>query len=538
MTAVASERSAPTPVRALAVTRIAELARDYARWAHLCYTIRDKQGHLRPLALNSIQSAIGRAEREQLRETGRVRLFILKARQGGVSTDQQGRNLHQIWSEPNFDALTLAHTTGDTDKLFGITQRAIEHFPRPLLPALGERSAKEVSFPGLDTHFFTGTAGAKRTGRGLTLKRFHGSEFAFWDDPEGTLGTITPGLVPEGSIAVLETTASGFDSLAHNFWREAETRGYKPIFFPWWECDRDNYRRPLEAPDELGELSGEEQELQRAHGLDLEQIKWRRQQISELTRATFLTEYAEDAESCWAAAGGMFYDVEILKALMLKAPEPIETHMNGALRVYSELLPGERAIIGSDTAEGTGGDRSTWAARAFPSWRLLADYESNRATPKELAGILNTWGRKFGCALLVVEKNAHGITVLRELRDDLQYPVDRIYHRALLDEQQTEMKTRIGWATTGESKPLLLDAGRELFAAAFKGLAGVPSRSALRDAFGVRRGDDGKYDLNGKDVLVAEMLAWIGRSAPSDTGMLDYYVAQVAALKAKREQEN
>jgi hypothetical protein len=231
----------------------------------------------------------------------------------------------------------------------------------------------------------------------------------------------------------------------------------------------------------------------------------------------------------------MFYDVEVLKALMLKAPEPIDTQMNGALRVYSELLPGERAIIGSDTAEGTGGDRSTWAARAFPSWRLLADYEDNKVTPKELAGILNTWGRKYDCALLVIEKNAHGITVLRALRDDLSYPVDRIYHRALLDQQQTEMQSRIGWATTGESKPLLLDAGRELFAAAFKGLAGVPSRSTLRDAFGVRRGDDGKYDLNGKDVLVAEMLAWIGRSAPSDSGWLDYYSQKAAELIAQRE---
>jgi hypothetical protein len=537
MTAAAVERSAPTPVRALAVSRIAELRRDYARWARFCYTIRDKQGRLRPLTLNSIQSAIGRAEREQLHATGRVRLFILKARQGGVSTDQQGRNLHQIWSEPNFDALTLAHTTGDTDKLFGITQRAIEHFPRPLLPALGERSAKEVSFPGLDTHFFTGTAGAKRTGRGLTLKRFHGSEFAFWDDPEGTLGTITPGLVPEGSIAVLETTASGFDSPAHNFWREAEARGYKPIFFPWWECDRENYRRPLEAPDELGELSGEEQEMRRSHGLDLEQVKWRRQQISELTRGTFLTEYAEDAESCWAAAGGMFYDAEMLKALVLRAPVPTSTELNGSLELYGERND-DRVIIGSDTAEGVGSDRSTWTARAFKDWRLLAAYQSSQVEPKELASILNTWGRRFDCALLVVEKNAHGITVLRHLRDDYQYPIDRIYHRSVLDRSQTEVQQRIGWATTGESKPLLLDAGRELLGAALQGLAGVPSRHALRDAFGVRRGTDGKIDLNGKDMLVSEMLAWIGRNAPSDTGMIDYYAAQAAALKAKREQEN
>jgi hypothetical protein len=169
---------------------------------------------------------------------------------------------------------------------------------------------------------------------------------------------------------------------------------------------------------------------------------------------------------------------------------------------------------------------------------LLAAYQDSRVEPKELASILNTWGRRFDCALLVVEKNAYGITVLRHLRDDHQYPIDRIYHRSTLDQHQTQMMARIGWATTGESKPLLLDAGRELLAAASQGFADVPSQHALRDAFGVRRGTDGKIDLNGKDMLVSEMLAWIGRSAPCDTGMIDYYAAQVAALRAKREQEN
>lgn len=540
MTAIAIEPNPPQKAsRESAETagKIALLKGSYSFWARLCYRIRDKHGHIRPLELNEIQRAMGRAEKRQLRATDRARLFVLKARQGGVSTDQQARNLHQVWSNPNFDALTLAHTTGDTEKLFAITQRAIEHFPKQLLPAMGERATKEISFPNLDTRFFTGTAGAKRTGRGMTLKRFHGSEFAFWDDPEGTLGTVTPGLVPSGSVIVLETTASGFDSPAHKFWLEAKERGYEPLFFPWWECDRANYRLPLEAPDDLGQLTEEEQLLRSRRGLTLEQIKWRRRVMKELTRGPFLTEYAEDAESCWAAAGGMFYDVELLKELMLRAPIPTSSELSGSLELFGERGD-ERVIIGSDTAEGGGGDRSTWTARAFPSWRLLAAYQDDRVEPKELASILNTWGRKLDTAFLVVEKNAHGITVLRHLRDDLQYPIDRIYHRSTLDKSQNVMAARIGWATTGESKPLLLDAGRELLGAAKAGFASVPSRAALRDAFSVRRGDDGKYDLNGRDMLVSEMLAWIGRSAPSDSGILDYYAQQAAELKAKREAES
>lgn len=519
------------PRRSEAVRAIAQLRADYPTWAQRCYRIRDKQGRIRPFELNAGQRRVGEVEREEHTKKGECRGIVLKARQGGFSTDQQARALHQVWSEPNFDALTLAHTKEDTEKLFGITTRAVEHFPPSLMPRRGDKETSQISFPGLDTQFYTGTAGSKRTGRGMTLKRFHGSEFAFWDDPENTLATVGGGLVP-GSTVWLETTASGFDSPAHVFWREATKRGYRALFFPWWECDTVTYRLPLFAPDELGTLEPEEAELVARRGLNLEQIKWRRHKIAEYGRQFFLTEWAEDEESCWAAVGGMFYDAELLKALILKAPEPIETHFGGALQVFSHLQEGERALIGSDTAEGTGGDRSTFVARAFPSGRLLDTYEDSRVEPKELAGILNTWGRKLNQAFLIIEKNAHGITVLRALRDDLEYPTSAIYHRPTLDDAQNEPLGRIGWATTAESKPIMLDAGREILNAARDGLIGVPAKAALRDAFGVRRGKDGKYDLNGKDMLVAEMLCWIGRSAPTTTGMLDYMRAQLAAKKA------
>ena len=43
----------------------------------------------------------------------------------------------------------------------------------------------------------------------------------------------------------------------------------------------------------------------------------------------------------------------------------------GALERYGEPF-GEKVVIGSDTAEGVGQDRSTWTARTYPDRRLLA----------------------------------------------------------------------------------------------------------------------------------------------------------------------
>lgn len=891
--------------------KLARLRDDFGYWARCCYHIRDKHANLVPLRLNRAQQVVLDAERSMLDEEGVARLYILKARQGGITTAEQAKNLHTAWSTRGAAVMTLAHSRDDTDKIFRITRRAIDNFPEGLLPAMGRGMTREISFTGLDSMFWTGTAGAKRTGRGVTLKAMHGclvpecdvlladgsvaaiadvlpgeavvthtgaiatvrgvsttraeqlisgtrtiaitpwlhrmtpvvctpdhrfwtargwvradslttsdeigfpvrpitgeitaipyrretvareqgggsqvkdaadiplnretgfafgyyladgcvarqasgrkrpssivfahdvaeeeyparataalapwstsastrrhknsrttvttvwgtgiartiaeefgktdeksvpgwvwqaprefaeglvagyfagdgskglarragytdprvsltsvrlhlltqlrdllaslgigwgalahkpaglragrnereawtlvvmgtaairlrrmigmevpeddeptsrrrawtekyridngtvwvrlrsvepgpprsvfhdlvldhpdhsfrllaglahnSEFAFWDEPLTTLNAIMPAMMPHGSSVRLETTASAHGSEAHGYWNDAEngTNGFRAVFLPWWICDYELYRVPLDAPDELGTLEPEEQHLIDRHGLDLEQIKWRRETMARMGRSRFMQEYAEDPESCWLVAGDLFYDGEVLKYLYDTAPEPIrKDHVSvdgwaGHVEVYAHQegfdWEHERVIAGMDVAEGGAGDRTTWTFRTFPSWHLLETFQSNTIEPKAAAALLNQRALKHGKPLLVIEKNGHGITVLRELRDTHRYPAGKLYHRSVFD-QQTKMPTlKLGWATTGETKPLLLDAGREIMNAALKGTAGVPSRAAIRDAFNVVRDAKGKVELTGRDMLVAEALAWMGR---------------------------
>lgn len=524
MTATPAEQSTPATRARDLRGLIRQLRRDYQRWARLCYRILDKTGTVVPLRLNPVQKRLGEIEAEELRTKGRARLFVLKGRQAGITTDQQARNLHLCWKRGGAAAMTLASTREETDKVFKITGRAIENYPEALLPRLGLAHAREVTFPGRDSYFATGTAGAKRTGRGVTLHRLHGSEFAFWDEPRSVLNTVEPAMIPEGSVIVLETTASGYNSEAHKFWKEAEKgeNSYRTVFFPWWECDPKYYRTPLEYDDELGELTEEEAALVEHKGLDLEQIKWRREKIRDMGEAKFLQEYAEDSESCWLAAGGTFYDVKVLKALSIIAPKPRKVDLGGSLKMFHLVPEGERVIIGCDTAEGGTSDElddSAWIARSFPSWKLIAEFADKAIEPDPLADLLDLWGRKLGGptgpAFLVIEKNAHGITVLRRLRDVKRYPLDRLYRRTLLDtpKGQQDKMDRIGWHTSAESKPLMLDAGRQIFNAAKEGKVSPPSAGVIADAFAVRReGSTGTIKLNGRDRLVAEMLCWLGRS--------------------------
>lgn len=495
-----------------------DLATDYESWAAECFKIADKRLRLIPLRLNPVQRAIGRAEQEEKERHGNARIYILKGRRAGVTTDQQARSLHCIWGTPYANTLTLAHTLDATTKIFEqITKRAIEHFPAELLPALGDRGAKEVHFARLDSRFYTSTAGSGNAARGGGLVRAHLSEYAYYEKPATVQRAVTPSMVPLGSTITLETTASAFESEPHLFWRAAKqgANGYRALFFPWWVCDPVNDRLPLYAPDELGQLADDEQLIVTQHGVTLEQIKWRRHMIREMGGlADFLQEYPEDDETCWLTAGSHFFDITLLRALKLSAPQPIETTPEG-IRIF-DTANGERVIIGCDTAEGIGGDRSTFVARAYPSWRLLAEYESAAIEPVPFGQFVAKVGRGYGTALLVIEKNMHGITTLREIRDNSEYPVAAIYHRRVaLDKSQknAEQSEKIGWATTGESQPLMLDAARELLTAVKESRAGCPSGAILSDMIAVTRDDKGKISLTGKDLLVADMLCWLARDS-------------------------
>ena len=493
----------------------------FEAWAARCYHIKryaveDTSGAADYIALrlNPVQRAIDAAEAKMLRAGGRARIYVLKARRPGVTTHQQAKALHLIWSRKGAGAVTLAHTKEDTDTIFEITRRAIDLFPPELLPEMGDAQTREVHFLRRDSRFWTDTAGRARPATGVDLLRFHGSEFAHWDNPTGVLSASGPSLELPGSVIVLETTGGAFDSDAHTLWREAVkgANGYVPLFYPWWEC-RPDYYLPLEARDELGTLAPDEQDLVTRRGLSLEQIKWRRQKIAQYGRGYFLREYVEDPETCWLTTGDLTFDFDTLETLLRRAPEPLRTDLNGALEVYAEWDGVEQVILGVDTAEGVGGDRSAFVARTFPAGRQLAAYASSRITPEAFADLLNATGRQYGTAFQVVEKNFHGITVLRRLRDTWDYPEERLYHQMTMDQGAQRPMLKMGWVTTASSKALMRMAGVELLEEAKHGRAGVPCAAALRDFISVKNDSSGRPDFGGRDLAVAEMLVQIGRGS-------------------------
>jgi hypothetical protein len=243
----------------------------------------------------------GRLEAQRA-ATGKVRALILKARQQGSSTFIQARFYWRASHEKGVQAFILTHEQDATDNLFGMVRRFHEHCPELVKPSAGKSNPRELWFDRLDSGYTVGTAGAQAVGRSKTIQLFHGSEAAFWKNAAGHFaGAVqaTPDL--PGTEIIIESTANGPRGEFFERWRRAEAGigDYQAIFIPWFWSQE--YRR---APPDGSTLDDEEAEYAGLHGLDLDQMAWRRAKLQELKDPMlFMQEYPATAAEAFQATG-------------------------------------------------------------------------------------------------------------------------------------------------------------------------------------------------------------------------------------------
>lgn len=288
---------------------------EFPHYASRCMKIRTKKGSIEPLVLNQAQAYLHERLEDQRRRTGKVRALVLKGRQQGVSTYIGARFYWRVTHRRGAWVFILTHEQSATDNLFGMANRYHEHCPQLVKPATGAANAKELSFPGLDAGYGVGTAGTKAVGRSKTIQMFHGSEVAFWPHAASHFAAVIQAVpdLPDTEV-LLESTANGIGGEFHERWQQAEAGigDYEAIFIPWfWQ---DEYRRPV-PPD--FNLDDEEQAYASAHGLDLEQMVWRRAKIAELKDPLlFRQEYPATAQEAFQLTG---HDSFIKPEAVLKA---------------------------------------------------------------------------------------------------------------------------------------------------------------------------------------------------------------------------
>ena len=361
--------------------------------------IRAKNGRLVPLLANAVQQAFESAEGSEH--------VVLKARQMGMSTWIAGQFLLRTLLVPGTVTLQVAHTREGAMALFRMVQRMHAHLPQALREAEWKprlKSKTEMTFPAIDSEIRIASAGEENAGRGLTVTHLHLSEVARWEGKAAeTLAGLRASLAPGGQL-VMESTPNGAYGCFFEAWRTAERRGAVRHFFPWWM--EPGYRSHAAL-----EWTEEEAALAAAQGLSPEQIGFRRE-LRERFGAMAAQEFAEDAVTCFRESGSCLFEAGAVTARLQTVPPVLETCWNDTLRVWLPAQAERTYLVAADPAGG--GATGDWSAAQVVDAATgvqCAELQA-RLGPRMFAEKLLELSREYGNALLVVERNNHGLAVL------------------------------------------------------------------------------------------------------------------------------
>lgn len=374
--------------------------------------------------------------------------ILLKARQHGFTTDGLLDMLDRTISQKNTNSAIIAHEQKTVQTLFEIVKRGYENLPDQLKPRVSFDNRNELYFPQLDSKIFV----ALDT-RGQTVHNLHISEVAFIMNAEEKMTGILES-VPRGGRITLESTANGMGGYFFNEWTDPNSQ-FKKHFYNWmWN---EEYRDPTiktmeELDSEYAELSvryGTIKDIRIRFQLDKEQFNF---YINKVRRHKeyVMQEYPTTETEAFIAAGrNVFHISDLNKHILLN---PIDRKYGDVL-IWEQPLKGFKYTIGCDVAEGLGGDYSTIEVLNAHTGEQAAEYRSNHIPPDELGNMLIDIGKMYNNALLVIEINNHGRSVV----DGIKRRYANIYRREVFDKVSQETVQSLGWRTTGTTKPMLVD---------------------------------------------------------------------------------
>lgn len=210
--------------------------------------------------------------------------IILKARQLGMTTFFCILYLDQILFKSHKTAGIIAHTDGDTKKIFTRIKFAWENLPEKLKESIGypvTDSVGELKFPNGSSIFVA------RSTRGGTPQYLHISEFAKicakYPDKAKEIVTGAINSVEKGNFISIESTAEGKEGYFADYCMEAQKADvegshlseldFKFFFFPWW---KETSYRLKSSKTITKEFEQYFEKLEKVHNvfLDTEQKNW------------------------------------------------------------------------------------------------------------------------------------------------------------------------------------------------------------------------------------------------------------------------
>lgn len=397
--------------------------------------VRDREGRLRPLVANAAQR---RFEERRGRQN-----IVLKARQMGITTWVAGRFFLRTITRPGTLTLQVAHTREAAEAIFCMVQRMWEGLPEELRDGPLKRSRANVGqmvFAELDSEYRVASACDTGAGRGLSVQNLHCSEVGQWPgDAAMTMAGLRASLAPQGEL-ILESTPNGAYGAFYEEWcagndEAGSQEGMVRHFLPWWM--EPAY---VGAGVDAAAMTEVECSLVKRHGLSAEQIGFRRGLERSYGRLRS-QEFAEDAETCFRAAGSCFFDVGAIERQMTEVKPVLAVERGGALLIWLRPSTGCKYVVAVDSAGG-GEDGDFAAVQVIDRVTGLQCAElQERLRPADLAKAAVELAKEYGGALIAVERNNHGAAVLAYIETSERYA--HVYRQG----------SEAGWLTSATSKP-------------------------------------------------------------------------------------
>lgn len=450
-------------------------------------SIKTKDGKLIRLSLNSTQQKLFQKILELRKAKKPIRLWILKYRQGGVSTEIEAIIYALTSQQQNRNSLIIADEKEHANNLFEmfkLYQEQLEKTDPHLPPPLKKSNEKKLEFDGTHSQIIIASAENKESAKSHTFHYVHLSEVAFFPDLKTVLADLNQ-TVPdhEDTMIIGETTANGMEEFYRQWLRAIEGKtDWIPLFFPWFMMEE--YRLPLQdgklypldginfaSDSSIATFEQDEQKLKFENNLDDEQINWRRYAIINKCQGSLLTfqeQYPGSWQEAFATSGSLFFDTKGLAKQLKKRPIAIGEIFfqslkwewrdipHGRIEIFERPEEGEQYIVAGDASEAVDSDE---AAIVVLNKRMnsTAAIVAGQHAPEELAQMLIALGNFYNQGMIAQENKGYGYQVNQLVNANY----GNVYRKIINKDGIDTVTDELGFNTNSVTRPQMLAAMAE-----------------------------------------------------------------------------
>tara|TARA_R110002124_G_scaffold280953_1_gene454876 strand:- start:405 stop:1979 length:1575 start_codon:yes stop_codon:yes gene_type:complete len=350
---------------------------------------------------------------------------ILKARQLGISTITAAYIVWLMLFYRDKNVLVIATKFQTAANLVKKVKNIMQNVPSWLKIA-DIKIDNRTSFVLTNGSEVKAASTSGDAGRSEALSLLVIDEAAHVDGLEDLWTGLYPTLSTGGRCIAL-STPNGVGNWFHKTYMEAsqESNDFYPIRLPWMvHPDRDQ--------------------------------NWFEKETKNMSRR----QIAQELECNFNASGETVIHPEDIELLFTKVKDPIyKTGFDRNLWLWEQYDQDFTYLLVADVARGDGADFSVFHILKLETMEIIGEYQG-KPNLGDFAHILDNTGREFGEALLVVENNSLGISILEKLQDkeypNLYYSVKSTHE--YVDQLQAEgLKNSVaGFTTSSKTRPLIV----------------------------------------------------------------------------------